>query len=503
MIQIENTHVIHNNDNELRTNIGVYADKAGSGKTRAMISLIQANENPSDSIPETIGGNNLMCLSRVQSRIPSTSTLIIVPHNIIKFWEDEFRKVFTSSYDEVFVCKKTKSVEDLQILSKDIHMFPKIVLISNTMYSRFTPPIFKWNRVIIDDPQKITIHSLPNANFTWLVTSNPIDIVYPRRTYLRRMIPYVFSSNYSHIFESIIVKNYDVFVDESTNIPPFLESNIACKTQHYLRNVRKNIPKKALNKINNGATREAFDIIECLAVGSERDIVNDIIKKIENDNNDNNDVDLKNIRNRMETDCCPICLENPKTLKAITHCCKNVFCLDCLLMSAHTSTCQKCPMCNQKNCDEKLNIITSDEELYLRPIKKQKKTKRLNKTQTMLYHVRGMIDHIGDSSDRLIIFVNEDTYAHIETHMTKMNFTFAFLERHRDLEFERFKNGTHKVLVLTEKCTGYGYDLSFVTNILFYNQNMSLRDEIIGRAQRIGRKKQLQVHNLVYDDDDE
>lgn len=486
MIQIEKTHKIYNGYHKISTNIGIYADKGGSGKTRTIISLILSNENPSNAIPVTLGGNYMMHLSRVEqtsSRVEPKSTLIIVSHDSIKFWKEEFKNM---SHEDVFICNKTKYIEDLQANET----FPKIVLMSNTMYQQF-PHDFKWSRTVIDEPQSFSLHRMPDCNFTWLITSNPFEVIYPRRNYLKKIIPYMFNPHHANIFENIVIKNYDVFVDESINIPSFVQVDIPCKTNEYIRNIRKNVPIQALQKINDGATRDALDMLEC-SVGTEKYIVDKIVNKL-------SETEGINTRKRlMEPDCCPICLDTPEDLKAITHCCNNVFCVKCLLKASYTTEDQRCPMCKRKNCDKKLHIITNNDELQTHKKKKHKTEKPLNKTQTLLYHIQDMV-----VSDRIILWVDDYSLSHIVNSMNKLGFNYETLigrQYQQKCTIERFKKGDTNILIMTENYMGGSCDLSFATELIFYDTT-SARDKIIGRAQRIGRKNPLKIINLIYDDE--
>ena len=67
----------------------------------------------------------------------------------------------------------------------------------------------------------------------------------------------------------------------------------------------------------------------------------------------------------------------------------------------------------------------------------------------------------------------------------------------REKIIKRFKEGDIKVIFLNSRNNGAGINLQECTDIiLFHAMNHSIETQILGRANRIGRKSELYVHRL-------
>ena len=63
----------------------------------------------------------------------------------------------------------------------------------------------------------------------------------------------------------------------------------------------------------------------------------------------------------------------------------------------------------------------------------------------------------------------------------------------------KFKNGDINVLLLNSRYYGTGMNITEATDIIIYHKmKKELELQVIGRAQRIGRKSQLKIHYLYH-----
>ena len=70
----------------------------------------------------------------------------------------------------------------------------------------------------------------------------------------------------------------------------------------------------------------------------------------------------------------------------------------------------------------------------------------------------------------------------------------------RQKKIDNYKNGSTNVIFLNSNSNGSGLNLEETTDIILYhNMSASTREQIIGRANRIGRVKSLNVHHLKVD----
>ena len=67
---------------------------------------------------------------------------------------------------------------------------------------------------------------------------------------------------------------------------------------------------------------------------------------------------------------------------------------------------------------------------------------------------------------------------------------------------ERFKNNDINVLLLNTEYYGTGLNLQFATDIVLYHRfTKEFEEQIIGRAQRMGRTTKLNVYYLMYENE--
>ena len=69
----------------------------------------------------------------------------------------------------------------------------------------------------------------------------------------------------------------------------------------------------------------------------------------------------------------------------------------------------------------------------------------------------------------------------------------------RDIKLSKIKAGKVNVVFLNSRFNGAGINLEMATDIILYHEMpLAIREQVIGRALRIGRKEDLTVHNLVF-----
>jgi SNF2 family DNA or RNA helicase len=67
---------------------------------------------------------------------------------------------------------------------------------------------------------------------------------------------------------------------------------------------------------------------------------------------------------------------------------------------------------------------------------------------------------------------------------------------------EKYKTGNVKVLLVNTQAYGSGLNLENTTDmILFHKFDTEIEKQVIGRAQRFGRKQPLNVHYLLYENE--
>jgi SNF2 family DNA or RNA helicase len=200
---------------------------------------------------------------------------------------------------------------------------------------------------------------------------------------------------------------------------------------------------------------------------------------------------LLEIEKRLETSLQSDCLICASKLSSpvLEYNCQNLFCGSCLFEWLKKNT--TCPICRSRINPSSLVYIKTqtNEEI--------KKTKRpptkleiiidiINKKPNGHFIIFSEYDH---SFDPICNFLQENdiSFVHLKGSMNK-----------KEKSINNYKNGLHRVMCLNSMYDGSGLNLQETTDIILYHQMPdSNRQQIIGRANRIGRKIPLTVHQLV------
>jgi SNF2 family DNA or RNA helicase len=195
----------------------------------------------------------------------------------------------------------------------------------------------------------------------------------------------------------------------------------------------------------------------------------------------------------MLKDVCSICTNKLKC-PIMEPFCQNLFCGECLLTWLQKK--QSCPLC-------RANIDTT-ELIYLGEYKNEEKELEIKeKRYTALEKI---IDILSNKKDgKFIIFSAYDASFKPICRVLKeadINFSLVIGNRKtREQSIEKFKNGDANVIFLNSNFNGAGINLQEASDIILYHEMpTSTQNQIIGRANRIGRVNSLHVHHLQIDD---
>lgn len=551
--EIENTHIIKYRNLTLHTNLGIYADKVGAGKTFTIAALISMCKPPSQNTNKLMGCTeySVAYLEKNFNNVRIiNSTLIIVPHSLIKQWIDTLDLINDENFEYFVINKKAKTK---WLENKNL---PKVILISNTfakylylceMNSQYDA--VHWERLVIDEPQTMVLPcQLPQANFTWFICATPTSIIYSSRQYLNRASKELTGlwrnrepiyrdllaryDRYYPVFnpsEFLIIKNDDYVVDNSLKLPAYEEIIIKCKTPSYLRSraIRDNLPKDALARLQANDISGAIEILNCESNSSSCDIVESLVLKYKNElHNENIEIQrltqlrnitsqdrntridqhkekikilnskIESITNRVQSvGCCPICLEEITSTKAVTNCCQNSFCFECILMALSANN--RCPLCKKRSCQDTLHIETN-----ISSNTTKQKDSLPSKTNALL----NIIENITKDSKILIFSQFDNSFQRIMWKLKEKNINFEVLKGRLECQqkiIQNFENGNNQILMLNANNFGAGLNLQMTTDIIIYHKfyNESLKSQVIGRAQRFGRQTPLKVTYLEHENE--
>jgi SNF2 family DNA or RNA helicase len=496
------------------TNIGINADSTGYGKTLSMVTLVYRDKMEwdmktpfSQSVITTFASGRIK--KTVQEEYTKLDvTLVLASQSIICQWYEEFKKTPVS----VKMITTKKEVDTTIIENYDA------ILVTPTMYNILVCKYAKlaWKRFIFDEPGHIKVPAMNKiiAGFNWLVTATP-DAILARHKSCRNSFMYDLIASYcycfSDIFNFLLVKNNDEFIKQSFLMPPTHNFYYKCYNPMYntvkgfvtpkitqmisagnidgaisllgggnTSNIAELVKQKKLSEIEEINSR-----IKILTIRNKQNQVEDLQKKINVLNSQIKELD--NRYTQLLAGDCNICME-PISNPIMESNCQNIFCGSCLLKwLEHKET---CPLCRQHIKPEQLIYIGESKLNNFQPKVKQLETK-----------VNTVINLIKSKKGKFIIFSEWDqTFVPIRNILASNNIDFIELKgtvKERQNSLENFKTGNINVIFLNSQFNGSGINIQEATDIIVYHEmNTSTLNQIIGRANRIGRKESLSVHHL-------
>ena len=544
-----NNNIIH-----ISTNVGIFGDMVGYGKTLIALALIAINNVENIHINNTYSKtfNNsknysYLNISSVNNLIiPSNNifntTLVIVPRGPVYIQWENMIKTHTSL--------KVLSIENLTFIKKHLPRFTgnnreaiinyfnnyDLVLIKNTtlklLFNYYYHDsnyniINSWRRVIIDEAHDIINHLKLhiNYNYLWMISGTYEDL-----------LKKVYNSNNSLIYSNtakelmndefinlMLVKNNNNFIKNSFKLPEPIEKFYLCKLPNNINVIKNFITDSILDKINandiTGAIKELGgknetenDIIDLVSKELKRELFNkqaerDYISNLDitieqknaklktiNNEIENQEEKIKNLTERISyisSKTCSICMELMTNPIMIE--CTHIFCGGCLFKWLKNNN--SCPYCRKSiNSMDKLIGIVNDNNNYE---ENNNKNEILSKEDTLL-------KIINDKPEgRFLIFSkNENSFEKIKTELIKNNYKYELLKgstSHMINILDKFKLGEINIILLNTQYAGSGIDISCATDIIIFH-NMGIdKQQAIGRAQRVGRTNELYIHNLCYE----
>lgn len=526
MTEIENTHTITNDDIELRTNVAIYADKVGAGKSLTIASLIAHNPQPSPKTNQILGSNHYTSIVQLRPQYTASSNLLIVPHSLINQWIKTLHMIKDLKFTAI--CKNA------QLETINWEELRPVIIITNTIFKNLKiPENHIWNRLIIDEPQTMPLKGLPDASFTWLICATPRDILYPRRNYLRSVAQQI-NYNWENLTKMIVVKSEDSIVEASLNLPDYNEVYIQCKAPRLFAALgHANLPQEALVRLQANDIQGAIETLNINATSSDN-IVDSLIQnykdqvyneqleinrlqqlrnistadrnqriKIHQDKLNSIQSKINNIIERVASNqekTCPICLDTVTMPRAVTGCCQNSFCFECMLMALSASHTKACPMCKKIGCDKTLHIETDnidnmEIEEHIEVVQELK-----SKTNTLM----DIISNIGPTSRYLVFSEFSNSFQRIQYKMEEKGITYAVLKgavATQERIIRDYEQGKVQILLMNAQHFGAGLNLQMTTDMIIYHKfrDDTLKKQIIGRGQRVGRTSPLTVHYLAHE----
>lgn len=512
MEKIEVNNLIEKEYYTKETKIGINADLTGYGKTLSIIGLLVRDKMEWDIdvpfifqkiVSESKNRIKTYYVTRFE-KLPTS--LILVSPSILAQWEKEFN--YTNL--KVGIVKNQKNVEMIKAEEYDV------VLVIPTYYNKLVSKYsdYAWKRFIFDEPAHLKVSCMKDiyANFYWFVTATPYAI---RDFYRNSRAGFIKDIMMDTEITDIIIKNDIEFVKYSFSMPTTIEHIYYCYQPLY--NVLHDFVTPSIKTmieagniegaINALGGEKTSNIIELVKTKKEKELKEIEIKIIRNKMiyNDLENDELKNLLlkqknielqikdinkkyDEMLKESCTICF-NKLVSPIFEQNCQNMFCGECFLTWINKNN--TCPLCRTKIDLKKIVYIKSEED------------KEVDEDEKIYTKEEKIINIIKNNKDgKFLIFSEYDRSFFPICNILKEN-NIKFLEIKgssdtREKNLELFKNGDVNVIFLNSKTNGAGINLQEASDIILYHEmNLYDKNQILGRANRIGRKLSLNVHNLL------
>lgn len=486
----------------IRTKLGVLGDLPGYGKSLSILGLIAKTRDNKDEnkkyIVERTKHYDYVSMSRVDVLPLISTTLILVNISIISQWIQELNRTLL----RYIAVSKPSELDDI----KNVEDYD-VVLVSNNVYNIFSQVHHKkcWKRFVIDEPTSLKVcMEETHAEFYWLVTGTPNELYLKRRTgFLNSLLPDV--ENFD-LFNHLIVKNDDDLVKNSYVMPPTKNVYYKCKGNIskifeglVSDNLIEMIESVNINGVFNTLCEEKYNNNEVTIYDVYKSRKTKRIEEYESDKDKSKNMEkMKTIKEHLSLfekrlfryvvqNKCIIC-NGKHTTPSVLSCCQQIFCGECVMKD-------ECPLCKTKKEDFSilpLKIDNNHESDY-----KNYENSENNKTK-----IDYILDIIGDSKNKkILIFSNyNETFNIIKRFLDEKKLNYLELrgtKEKRDNTIDLYKSGDLNILLLNTIHSGAGLNLQETSDIiLFHPIHEYQKIQVIGRANRIGRKIQLNVHYL-------
>ena len=200
---------------------------------------------------------------------------------------------------------------------------------------------------------------------------------------------------------------------------------------------------------------------------------------------------------RAKEQTCPICycdLTNP----SVTPCCQQLFCFACLCESLKRVA--SCPLCRARIENIKDIKVLGETPAQAQPQEAPKPNQLLNKNDSFVKFMKE------NPTARVLMFSSYDaSFTKLEDSLDDANIKYSMLNgsQLRIAKLLReFKSGKYNVLFLNARNMGAGLNIESATHVmLFHRMSSELENQIIGRANRLGRTNPLEVVYLIHENE--
>ncbi len=493
---------------------GLFSDKPGAGKTFVALSLIYYSKVFFNS-----QGVNI----------------IVVPHNIYTQWVE----AIDNFLGRTLTYKCLLDYNEITALFSNLSMLYKydIIITTPLNYGVFASTVnsmgCKVRRVFFDeaDTMKSLLMNAINSGFTWFISAS-IQRVFDENS-LKAKIG-VFDLYLPELLQNECYCKKE-FIDKIIQLPEPQKELFICR-DFYLDNILINIlDTNQLELINahdyteiraecdgfsvkntKEITRQLY-IYSRRVVNEQEDILKDLEKKLKFPNREeyNRVVETKNKveqkrdkylniylkikmsaeRNNLCIECWDCILENSLNNNEIfiyRSECNDILCQSCFSKVEDKFKCVGCKNPHQKDSykEEKFKNSSGNIKSFMKS--------KINKFM--------ILDKIIDiTGEKVLIYTKHRGLSNYLKNISyKLGFEYTELNggniKQIDSVLRDFKfNPSIKVLLIDDSYFGVGLNIEYATDFIFFHKvDKEIKKQLLGRAQRFGRKSKLNVWELIY-----
>jgi len=474
-----------NSESYIETKIGILSDLPGYGKTLSIIGLIGKTLYDNEDefyLKEIREVSNYVVKLKITKFEQLSVSLILVNVSLLSQWIFELSRTTV----RFFAVYNKSEIEGIDMSKYDV------ILVSHNIYNIFCQ-VYRnkcWKRFIIDEPASLKISSMEEitAKFYWLITATPFEL-YPRKRsgFLNDMLPDLEFVKY------IILKNDDQYVKISYDMPitNHIYYNITCDFSKLFEGLVNHNTMEMMEAGNTQGVLTSFGnvsdtIIESFRIRKKKRL-NELLcdeENIEKIQLIKNHLQIleDRIRRYSSEYLCITCNKPHKDINILT-CCQMIICDQKIDKTI-------CPLCKSTDMTQvSLNIDEIPE--YKDEIEKINMTK-----------IQQIMGIISDSiNKKILIFSNfNESFVTIKKYLEEKHINYLELrgtKEKRDNTIDLYKTGNVNVLLLNTIHSGAGLNLQETTDIIVYHRLHDYqKTQVLGRANRIGRKMNLNVHYL-------
>jgi SNF2 family DNA or RNA helicase len=483
----------------IKTRLGVLSDLPGYGKSLSVLGMIgrTLDQKIDNTFPlEKTRSFQYVSQTKVEMLEQVKCSLILVNISLMAQWTQELNRTLLRY---IAVYNRTE-IEEIDITSYDV------ILVSNTIYNLFAQVYKKkaWKRFIVDEPASLKISAMEESHalFYWLITSTPNELyLKQRRTgFLNDLLP-----DDNDLFTHLVLKNEDQFVKSSYAMPLTRHLHYKCSgnisslfeglvSDTIIEMLQAGHISGVFHALDYDGVETDSTIIDAykgrkrkrlLELNSTKEVDEKTLEKIETIDSHLTMLDEKIFKYVIGKNC--ILCNQSHVSPAVLSCCQNIFCGKCVN--------DACPLCKTPASEFKKIPLTIKElqesVISCAPIVAPHK----NKIDTIM-------DIIGDAKDKkILIFSNyNESFTLIKKFLEERKLVYLELrgtKEKRDNTIDSYKTGSVNILLLNTIHSGAGLNLPETSDIILYHHIHEFQKiQVLGRANRIGRKIPLTVHYL-------